>query len=446
MKRLTDRFSDRQIHLQVWQLAWPMILSNITVPLLGLVDTAVTGHLPDPRYLGAVAVGSGLFSVLYWGFGFLRMGTTGLTAQALGAQDRQQVPMLLARSLLISMVIGLSLILFQHPLISIGLILMEPGPEVTEQARIYADIRIWSAPAVLANYTLLGWFLGLQNSRVALLLLVTANLINLLLDILLVVGLGMTVDGVALATVCADYGALLLGAYLAWQQLKRSFGRPDFSGLFSSDGFARLLQSNRYLFIRTLCLLLTFTFFTAQGARLGDQVLAANAVLLNFLMLISHGLDGFAHAIEALCGKYRGAGDRNGFYRACRAATIWSAITALLFCLLFALAGQPLIRLLTDIPAVINDAVEYLPWLILMPLIGVWSYLLDGIFIGANWFRQMQNAMLVCCLLVFLPAWWLTRPWDNHGLWFSLCLFMLARGVTAGILLYRDYRRSGARM
>ncbi|MEH6625449.1 MAG: MATE family efflux transporter [Motiliproteus sp.] len=422
----------RDMHRQVWKLAWPMIISNISVPLLGLVDTAVIGHLPDPRYLGAVAIGASLFSILFWGFGFLRMGTTGLTAQALGSDNHQALKLLLAQSLILAAAIGLLLILFQQPLISLGLRLMDPSPAVLAEARIYCNIRIFSAPAVLANYALLGWFLGLQNSRIPLALLISANLINILLDLLFVLGLEMTVDGVAWASVCADYGALTLGLWLTVNKFKELPARFDSAPLLNWRNYSELLRTNRYLFVRTLTLLFTFCFFTAQSAKLGDQALAANAVLLNFLLLISHSLDGFAHAIEALCGKFRGAKDDPRFYAVCRAATLWSLATALLLTLFFVFFGQMLIRLLTDIPTVISYAVEYLPWLILMPLIGVWSYLLDGIFIGANWFRPMQNCMLLSVLLIFLPSWYLSQPLGNHGLWLSLSLFLLARAATAG--------------
>ncbi|MEH6470132.1 MAG: MATE family efflux transporter [Halopseudomonas sp.] len=428
------------MHRQMWLLAWPMILSNITVPLLGLVDTAVIGHLPDPRFLGGVAIGASLFSILYWGFGFLRMGTTGHCAQAYGAGDYNQVRLLLAQSLLIAAGLGTLLILLQQPLIGIGLWLMDPSPEVLEQAQLYSQIRIYSAPAVLANYAILGWFLGLQNSKVPLALLVCANLINILLDLLLVLGLGWGVEGVALATLCADYAALALGLWLALQRLKPLPGQLQTERLTQWSHYRQLLQSNRYLLVRTLILLLSFAFFTAQGAQQGDVVLSANAVLLNFLLLISHGLDGFAHAIEALCGRFHGAGQRQQFLNACRSALLWSVATALAFSAFFGLAGPWLIRMLTDIPAVIATAEIYLPWLIAMPLTGVWSYLLDGIFIGANWFREMQNTMLLSALGVYLPVWYLSQPLGNHGLWLALTLLLLARGLSGGWVFIRNNR------
>ncbi|WP_207060765.1 MATE family efflux transporter [Motiliproteus sp. SC1-56] len=432
-------------HRRVWQLAWPMILSNITVPLLGMVDTAVIGHLPEPHYLGAVAIGASLFSLLYWSFGFLRMGTTGLTARALGRQDPLAQRRLLGQSLVLAALLGLGLILLQQPLLSLGLALMDPSPAVLEQARLYCALRIYSAPAVLANYALLGWFLGLQNSRVPLLLLVSANLVNMILDLLLVMGLGWGVTGVAVASLCADYASLGLGGWLALRHLQRLPGpKLPLAALWRWRDYGPLLRSNRYLMVRTLCLLFCFAFFTAQGARLGDSVLAANAVLLNFLLLISHGLDGFAHAVEALCGRYLGARDQQGFIRACAAATLWSLGTALGFAALFYLGGELLIRLLTDIPAVVSTARSYLPWLVALPLLGVWSYLLDGIFIGANWFRAMQNCMLVATLGIYLPAWYLGQGLGNHGLWLALALLLAGRGVLGGAVFAAFVRRRPA--
>lgn len=426
---------DPEMHRRVWQLAWPMILSNISVPLLGLVDTAVIGHLPDSHYLGAVAIGASIFSVLFWGFGFLRMATTGHTAKAYGADDTEHIQRLLGQSLVMALLLGLLLLLFKPWLIAIALTLMDPNPAVLTGATAYSEIRILSAPAVLANYALLGWFLGLQNTKIPLLLLLVANISNIALDILLVIGFDLKVPGVAWATVIADYLSCGLALTLAFQQLSKYSSQPPWKELLQIQHYRNLLHSNRQLFIRTLLLLFVFTFFTRQGAQLGNDILAANAVLLNFLMLISHGLDGFAHAIEALSGRYLGATDRSNLIRACRSAALWSLLTAIAMTIGFYLAGQALISQLTDIPAVINTANDYLPWLILMPLWAVWGYLLDGIFIGLQWFRAMQNCMLFSVLMIYLPIWWLTQPWANHGLWFSLSSLMLARAISAIALL-----------
>ncbi|SEN12114.1 MATE family efflux transporter [Halomonas caseinilytica] len=424
---------------RVWSLAWPIILSNITVPLLGLVDTAVVGHLPDSRYLAAVTLGATLFGFLYWGFGFLRMGTTGLTSQAAGRGDDEGVRNLLGQSMLLALGIGLVLILAGGPLVDLGLWLLDGSAEATALAGEYARIRLWSAPAVLANYAILGWFLGQQNSRVTLIILVLTNAVNILLDLLFVVGFGMTSDGVAWATVIADFSALAVGLWLVSRQLRRLEGRFRRERLLRLGAYAELFQVNANLFVRTLGLLFATAFFTAQGAAQGDTILAANAVLLQFIMLTSYGLDGFAHAAEALTGHAVGRGRWQEFAQAVRGATRFSLLTAGIAALAFALGGHWLIALLTGLPDVRANAGEYLPWVVAMPLIAVWSYLLDGVFIGATAIREMRNSIFIG-LAVYLPVWWLTQPLGNHGLWLAFTVFTATRSAVL-IAYYRHYRR-----
>ena len=431
--------SPRSADRRIWLLAWPIILSNITVPLLGLVDTAVVGHLPDSRYLAAVTLGATLFSFLYWGFGFLRMGTTGLTSQAVGRENDSEVRNLLGQSLLMAGGIGAALIVLSTPLIELGLWLLDGSEVATELAREYAQIRILSAPAVLANYAILGWFLGQQNARVTLAILVLTNSVNIVLDLLFVVGLGMTSDGVAWATVIADYTALAFGGWLVLRQLRLLDGRFLRQRLLTLAAYGELFQVNGHLFIRTLGLLFAMAFFTAQGASQGDTVLAANAVLLQFIMLTSYALDGFAHAAEALVGRSVGRRRWDEFGAAVRAAARFSLIAAGAASLAFLLGGQALIALLTDLPEVRATAALYLPWMIVMPLLAVWSYLLDGVFIGATETRAMRNSIFIA-LAVYLPLWWLTQGLGNHGLWLAFTTFTLVRSATlAGYYLF--YRR-----
>lgn len=432
MSQYRLRWPSRENHQRIWQLAWPMILSNITVPLLGLVDTAVIGHLPESHYLGAVAVGGMIFTTLYWAFGFLRMGTTGLTAQAQGREDGAQIRLLLARALVLGAALGLLLLLVHRPLVAIALSLMDAGDLVTAEAERYAWIRIFGAPAVLCNYALLGWFLGNQNTRIPLLLLLVTNVANMLLDLLAVYGLGMHADGVALATVCSEYLSLGLGLYLTKRVLRNTSGTLDRRSLWHLPDYIELLMVNRYLFVRTLLLLLCFAFFTSQGARMGTLTLSANAVLLNFLLLISHGLDGFAHATEALAGRAIGQRRLDHFYETVFTALIWSLFTALAFSLLFWLAGAQIIGILTDIEPVRALAIDFLPWIILLPLVGVWSYLLDGIFIGTTQVRAMQNTMIVSVFCAYLPLWWLLQDLGNQGLWLAFMGLFVARALTGG--------------
>lgn len=428
---------------RIWALAWPIILSNITVPLLGLVDTAVVGHLPDSRYLAAVTLGATLFSFLYWGFGFLRMGTTGLTAQAVGRESDEAVRNLLGQALIMAAVIGTLLIAFSSPLISLGLTLLDGSETATPLAREYAEIRILSAPAVLANYAILGWFLGQQNSRVTLLILVLTNSVNIVLDLWFVVGLKMTSDGVAWASVLADYSALIVGATLVLRQLGTLDGRFLRRELTSLGAYRALFHVNANLFLRTLGLLFAIAFFTSQGARQGDTILAANAVLLQFIMLTSYALDGFAHAAESLVGRAYGRRDWQAFAATVKAAARFSLWTTIAASLAFALGGNALIALLTGLPEVRATAAVYLPWMVVMPLIAVWSYLFDGVFIGTTAVTEMRNSIFIA-LAVYLPTWWLAtrlleHEFHNHALWFAFTLFTLVR---SGVLLlyYRRYR------
>lgn len=424
--------------MRIWAIAWPIILSNITVPLLGLVDTAVVGHLPDSRYLAAVTLGATLFSFLYWGFGFLRMGTTGLVAQAMGRESDSDVQNLLGQSLLIAVVLGILLITFSTPLVNLGLWLLDGSDAATPLAREYAEIRLWSAPAVLANYAILGWFLGQQNSRVTLAILLLTNTINIVLDLWFVVGLGMTSNGVAWASVIADYSALGFGGYLVLRQLKRLTGCFSRARLLALSAYAALFNINANLFVRTLGLLFVMAFFTAQGARQGDTVLAANAVLLQFIMLTSYALDGFAHAAESLVGRAYGRRDWQELAAIVRRTAQFSFWTAGGASLAFVLVGNQLVALLTGLEEVQETAAVYLPWMVVMPLIAVWSYLLDGVFIGATAVREMRNSIFIA-MAIYLPAWWLTQGLGNHGLWLAFTLFIAMR---SGVLIYyyRHYR------
>ena len=424
---------------RLWALAWPLMLTNLTVPLLGLVDTAVLGHLDTPEYLGAVAVGANLFSILYWTFGFMRMGTTGLAAQAWGKRDEFAQIALLLRSVLLAIGIGLLLILFHQPLIELGLTLMNPSDRVAALAAEYASIRIWSAPAVLCQYTLVGWLIGTQYARGPMVMLIVANGLNIVLDVLFVTGFGWNSRGVAMATVMAEYSAAAIGFYMVLKRMPdgQGFERALFGQL---RDYLRILQVNRYIMVRTIALLLVLAFFTAQGARQGDTILAANAVLITFLLVISNGLDGFANAAEALIGEAVGRNSRRQFKTVFRVAFRWSLWGSVLFTVAFVLGGRFLIGLLTGIEEVRATAWDYLPWLWMLPLASVWGFLLDGVFIGATRTRDMQNTMLFSALVVFLPVWWLTTGWGNHGLWFSLICLMLARAISMGWLFMSHSR------
>lgn len=422
----------KELNSKIWRLAWPMIIANLSVPMLGLVDTAILGHLENAAYLAAVAVGSSILSFLYWGFGFLRMGTTGLAAQAYGGEHHDRGRLIIGQSLILGLGLGLLIVLLSPWLLQLGLHLIKPPADSVELASSYSQIRIFSAPAVLVNYCIIGWMIGCQNTRWPLFIALFTNCLNILLDVLLIIALGMKSDGAAIATLVAEYSGCGLALVLLRRQLTSTPGQLDRSRLRRWRDYQELLTVNRHLFIRTLALLASFAFFTAQGARQGDIMLAANTIIMNLLLLTAFGLDGFAHAAEALIGDAVGKGRRDVFYQTCGHCGYWSLITAVIFTGLFALLGQHLIALMTSIEPVQTQALQYLPWLVALPLVAVWTYLLDGIFIGATQTRAMQTSMLLSALLVYLPGWYFTRAWGNHGLWFAFLAFNAARGLSLG--------------
>ena len=428
-------------HSRVWRLAAPIIVTNVTVPLVGLTDTAVMGHLDRPQYLGAVAVGALIFTFVFWGFGFLRMGTTALAAQARGRDDPDEERAVLARGLMVAAAIAAVLLVLQGPVIGLALDLIAPSPDVVDLAVIYAETRIWSAPAALSNYVVLGWLLGQMRPGAALIHQSAIYLTNIVLDLAFVLGLGLTVDGVALASVMAEYAGLLVGLCLAGRQLRRRGGRWRHTALRRLDALRRLFAVNVDLFIRTLVLLFAFGWFTAQGARFGDTILAANAILLNLLAFTTYALDGFAQAAEALVGESVGARDRAALNNAARASTIWAGAFAAAFAAAFAVLGPVAIESLTSLDTVRAVALTHLPWLVAMPVLAVWSYQLDGIFIGATETATLRNAMIVS-VAVYLGATEILVPiWANHGLWLAFSIFMVARAATLGLAYPRLLRR-----
>ena len=413
----------------IWRIAAPMILSNVSVPLLGMVDTGVTGHLESPVYLGAVAVGATVFGFLYMGMNFLRMGTTGITAQRYGANDNDGLRVSLGQALIVSLLIAVTLLALQLPIGHLAMSLIGAEPDVESFALQYFSIRIWSAPGTLANYVLIGWFLGLQNARVPLLIFLAINITNIILDLWFVLGLGMKVDGVALASVIAEYTGLAVALVFAVKALRARSGHWPFARLFNVRAYSAFFAVNAHLFIRTMALMFTFAFITAQGARLGGLVLAANAILINVQHLTAFALDGFAHAAEALVGKAVGEKRRDALEYSVRLALKWSLIFAVGFCLLYVALGPLLIRVLTDLPDVRSTTMQYLPWLIVSPLVSVWSFLYDGVYIGATRSREMRDIMLISAFVIFIPAWYLLQGFGNHGLWLAFTLFMASRGI-----------------
>jgi MATE family multidrug resistance protein len=425
---------------RVWAVAWPIMLSNVSVPLVGIVDTAVVGHLPNPTFIGAVALGAVVFSFVYWGFGFLRMGTTGLVAQDFGARDFEELRATLARALLLAGVLGLAVLILRNPASEVAFWALEGGAVVEGYAKDYYDVRVFGAPATLINYALLGFVIGVQNTRAALALMLVLNLTNVFLDVVFVMGFGWGVEGVAAASLISEYAATVFGVLLVRRILRQMGGRWQSYRLFNRSRMKTLLGVNVNIFLRTLCLLLAFFHFTSTGARLGDVILAANAVLMHFQTFMAYSLDGFAHAAEALVGSAYGAKDRRAFTSAVRASTICAVVVAIGYCAVYGLFGSSIVALITGIADVRRTADEFLPWLVLTPIVSVWSFMLDGIFIGTTRTVAMRNAMFVS-LLVFLGAVWLFLPlWGNHGLWAALIVLMMVRAVTLGFWYPRIVR------
>jgi MATE family multidrug resistance protein len=436
MSSLSIAWRDRLTHRKVWALAAPMILSNISVPLVALVDSTVIGHLPHAHQLGAVAVGATLFTFMVGLLGFLRMGSTGFAAQAAGRADGAALRQVLAQGLLLALGLAALIGLLALPFSQLALQAMQPSEALQASTEAFFHTRLLGLPAALASYALVGWFLGTQNARAPLAILLTTNLLNIVLNLWFVLGLDWGVVGSARASVIAEWTAALLGLALTRPALRAYPGQVAWSALKRWQSWRPLLAVNRDIFLRSLALQLVFLFITVQGARLGEATVAANALLLNGLLLTAYALDGLAHAVEALCGHAIGARDREVLRRSLVVACGWSLIVSLGFAVVFLLGGHLFIDLQTDIANVRAAAYPYLPYLALLPLIAVWSYLLDGLFIGATRAREMRNAMLLS-VAIALPLAFAMRGFGNHGLWLAFLGFMALRGVTLGWVGWR---------
>ncbi|AJK45830.1 MATE family efflux transporter [Burkholderia plantarii] len=417
-------------HRRVLGLAVPIVLANLTQPILGAVDTAVAGHLDGTQMLGGVALGSLFFGFVYWGFGFLRMGTTGLVAQAFGAGDHAGIRLNVLRALVLAGLLGFAVLALHGPLISIALTLLGGSEAVRATARDYVLARIWAAPFALANYAILGYLLGVQRVRLALALQAFINLVNIVAVLLFVYRLGGGVAGIGAATAAADLAGFGFGVLALIRRRHRGLGRPTWGQLLDRAALKRLVALNRDIFVRTLCLLSAFGWFAHLGARQGDAMLAANALLLNFQAFMAYALDGFAHAAEALVGAAAGARDRAVFRATLRVTLQWAAGCALAFSAVYALGGDWIIARLSDQPAIRAAAGHFLPWAAVMPLVSVWGFLLDGVFIGATRTRGLMMAMAVSLGVFVAATFVLTGPLGNHGLWLAMAIFMIARGVT----------------
>jgi MATE family multidrug resistance protein len=418
-------------HRRVLSIALPIMLSNATIPILGAVDTGVVGQLGDPVPIGAVGIGAVILSAVYWVFGFLRMGTVGMTSQALGAGDRGEADALLSRALIVGLSGGVLLILLQQPLFAGAFLLSPASDEVETLARDYMQIRIWSAPAAIALYGITGWLIAAERTRAVLVMQVWMNSLNIVLDLVFVIGIGWGVEGVAIATLLAEWSGLLLGLWFC----RDAFARPhwrEWPRVLEKNRLWHMAIVNRDILIRSLLLEAIFVSFLFFGADFGDVPLAANQVLLQFIHVFAYALDGFAFSAETLVGNAKGRRDVARLRRSAILTSAWGAVVAVLFAAGVALAGPSLIDLMTTSPEVRTEARTYLPWVTLAPLLGVAAFQLDGIFIGATQVRDMRNMMLVSALVYFGSVFALVPHFANHGLWMSLLISFAARAATLG--------------
>lgn len=414
---------------RILHLAIPSIVSNITVPLLGLVDVTIVGHLGATAYIGAIAVGGLLFNILYWNFGFLRMGTSGLTSQAYGRKDKDAEIRVLVQAVSVGLFSALAMLILQYPIERLAFRLLDTSAEVEQYAVTYFRICIWGAPAVLAQYGFTGWFIGMQNSRYPMYIAIVMNVINIVCSSCFVFLFGMKVEGVALGTVVAQYSGVMMAWWLWFYNYKELRGRITFRGSLQLIAMRRFFAVNRDIFLRTLCLIGVTTFFTSTGARQGDVILAVNTLLMQLFTLFSYIMDGFAYAGEALSGRYVGACNLVQLKRAVKALFGWGIGLSLVFTLLYGIGGENFLGLLTNDTIVIETAGHYFYWVLAIPLAGFAAFLWDGILIGATATRFMLWAMLVASGSFFVIYYCFSGATNNHMLWLAFLVYLALRGV-----------------
>ena len=422
------------INKRILQIAVPSIISNITVPLLGLIDVTIVGHLGAAAYIGAIAVGGMLFNIIYWIFGFLRMGTSGMTSQAYGKHDLDEVARLLLRSVGVGLLIAIILVTLQYPIRKLAFTFIQTTEEVERLATLYFRICIWGAPAMLGLYGFAGWFIGMQNSRFPMYIAITQNIVNIAASLCFVYLFHMKVAGVAWGTLTAQYAGFLM-ALLLWRRyyggLKKHVAWHE---VLKKEAMLRFFQVNRDIFLRTLCLVIVTLFFTSAGAAQGEIVLAVNTLLMQLFTLFSYIMDGFAYSGEALVGKYVGANNQPALCRTVRQLFIWGVGLSTGFTLLYFFGGKSFLGLLTNETSVIREAENYFYWVLAIPLTGFAAFLWDGIFIGATATRQMFYSMLVASGSFFLVYYSLHEWMGNHALWLAFIVYLSLRGIMQAAL------------
>ena len=422
------------VNRSILKLAIPNIISNITVPLLGLVDMMLMGHRSSPVYIGAIALGGTIFSVLYSFFSFLRAGTTGFTAQSLGAKDFSEISYSLYRSATIAVLAFIFIICIQEPIARISMVLLDGSDEVKSLAITYFYIRIWAAPANMLLYCLNGWFIGMQNTKIPMIIAIAINVLNIVFSVFFVLIMNQDVAGVALGTVIAQYCGLATALVFLFIKYRHFLIKVDIHILLDINKIKRFFKVNTDLMIRSILLVLTIAFFTNQSARLGDNILSVNMILLQFFYIFSYFTDGFAYAGEALVGKFIGSRDSESLNSVVKHLFKWGMIISIPFSILYAIFPTTFVRIISDNPIIISEVRPYYIYMVIIPVITFAAFLWDGIYIGATASKAIRNTMIISSIIVFLPLWYILMPLlGNHGLWIAFLGFMLARGVSMTI-------------
>ena len=419
---------------RILNIAIPNIISNITIPLLGIVDLSLVGHLDSKVYIGAIAIGSMIFNFIYWGFSFLRMGTSGFAAQAYGKKDFRDSFYQLYRALFVGLIGSVLLILLQKPIDLLSFFIINGSDEVEFFAREYFHIRIWAAPATIAIYSISGWYIGMQNAKVPMIIAIIVNLLNIGFNILFIKAFGMKSDGVALGTVFAQYSGLIVALILLSKNSKRLKKYFILKDILQFSDLKKFFNVNKDIFIRTMSLVFALSFFTAKSAKFGDTLLAVNILLLQFFNIYAYITDGFAYAGEALGGRYFGAKDKNNLIKVTKLLFRWGLLMAGIFTIAYYFGDNLLLKILTDNEDVIQNIQPYLIWVYIIPFLTFGAFIWDGIFIGVTASSSMRNAMLISTFLVFVPAYFIMHHFlGNHGLWAAFMIFMIARFVTLSL-------------
>lgn len=414
---------------KILNLAIPNVISNVTVPLLGLIDLAMMGHLGSEKYIGAIALGTMIFNFIYMIFGFLRMGTSGFTSQAIGRRDFSESVSWLGRALIASTIAGLGLIILQIPIEWIAFKFVEGSAETELLAAEYFRIRIWAAPATIGMYGITGWFIGMQNTKTPMVLAILINLLNLTGNLIFVFGFDMKSSGVALGTVVAQYTGFFVSILLLRKYYGKLFKYFNKQAILKLTELVKFARVNANIFIRTICLISVMTYFTSVSAKLGDDILAANTLLFQFFMFFSYLMDGFAYASEALTGKYFGANDPKNLKKSIKYSFLWSFSFAIVFTLIYLVFAKNILSLLTNNQTIIEVGMEYVWWVVAIPIVSFSAFIWDGVYIGLTASKEMRNTMLLATA-IFFPIWFLFREtYQNNALWLAMIVFLAFRGI-----------------